>query len=214
MAHRAVSRFFLAAGGQQKVVLAGVGQVGLFLGIKDFVQTLQALGDVGGVGPVGQVLGFDEQKDLAGRVADKDVAELAAQAFVAQIGVGVERDVGALQGQVVAARGFLDVAVELDDALGIAGREFVEEVACKELGAEVALFFGFDEGGVREDHRIFPGRAAQGRGAANNKAAGMCCLRPLECVPIIWAYRHVFGRLACHKTAGSQASLALSSSLT
>ena len=185
MAYRALCRFFFAARGQHKVVLAGVGQMGLFLGIKDLVQSLQTLGNVGGVSPVGQVLGFDEQKDLAGGVADEDIGQLAAQAFMAQIGVGVERDVGALQGQVFAARDFLDVAVELDDALGIAGREFVEEVACKELGAEVALFFGFDERGVREDHRIFPGQAAQGRGAANNKAAGMCCLRPLECAHII-----------------------------
>ena len=152
MAYWALCRFFLAAGGQHKVVLAGVGQMGLFLGVKDLVQPLQAFGDIGGVGPVAQVFGFDEQKDLAGGVADKDVGKLAAQAFVAQIGVGVERDVGALQGQVFAARDFLDVAVELDDALGIAGREFVEKVACKELGAEVALFFGFDERGVREDH--------------------------------------------------------------
>ena len=133
-------------------MLASVGKMGLFLGVKDLVQPLQTLGNVGGVGPVGQVLGFDEQKDLAGRVTDEDVAELAAQAFVAQIGVGVERDVGAVQGQVFAARDFLDVAIELDDALGIAGREFVEKVACKKFGAEVALFFGFDERGVREDH--------------------------------------------------------------
>lgn len=145
-------------------MLAGVGQMGLFLGVKDFVQSLQAFGDVGGVSPVGQVFRFDEQKDLPCAVGDQYIGQFAAQALVAQVGVGVERDIGAVQGQVFASRDFLDVAVEQGDALGVAGREFVEEVARKKLGAEVALFFGFDEGGVREDHRIFPGRAtAQGR---------------------------------------------------
>lgn len=144
-------------------MLAGVGQMGLFLGVKHLVQSLQTLGDVGGVSPVGQVLGFDEQKDLSCAVGDQYIGQLAAQALVAQVGVGVERDIGAVQGQIFASRDFLDVAVEQGDALGVAGREFVEEVARKKLGAEVALFFGFDEGGVREDHRIFPGQAtAQG----------------------------------------------------
>ena len=133
-------------------MLLGVGQVGLFVGVEYFAQPLQALGYVGGVGPVGEVLGFDEQKGLAGGVGDEYVGQFAAQALVAQVGVGVERDVGALQNQVFAPCDFLDVAVEVDDALGIAGREFIEKVASKELGAEVALFFGFDEGGVREDH--------------------------------------------------------------
>ena len=72
--------------------------------------------------------------------------------MAAQIGVGVERDIGAVQAQVFAPRDFLDIAVKQRDALGVAGRELVEEVAGKKLGAEVALFFGFDEGGVREDH--------------------------------------------------------------
>lgn len=132
--------------------------MGLFLGVKHLVESLQALGHIGGVGPVAQVLGFDEQKDLARRVGDEHVGQLAAQALVAQVGVGVERDIGALQAQVFAARDFLDIAVEQCDALGVAGGEFVEKVACKKLGAEVAFFFGFEEGVVRKDHRIFPGR--------------------------------------------------------
>ena len=152
VAHRALGHFFLAAGGQQKVMLLGVGQMGLFLGVKHLVQSLNPFGHVSGVSPVGEVLGFDEQKGLPRRVGDEYVGELAAQAFVAQIGMSVERDVGALQHQVFAPCDFLDVAVEVDDALGIASREFIEKVASKELGAEVALFFGFDEGGVREDH--------------------------------------------------------------
>lgn len=76
-----------------------------------------------------------------------------------QIGMGVEGDLGRVDAQVIAARGFLDVAVELRDALGVAGREFVEEVTSKKLGAEVAFFFRFDEGVVREDHsNVGPGR--------------------------------------------------------
>ena len=133
-------------------MLLGVGQMGLFLGVEDLVQALQPLGHIGGVGPVCQVLGLDKQKGLPRRVGDEYVGQLAAQAFVAQVGVGVERDVGALQTQVFAACDFLEVAVEVDDALGITGGEFVEEVAGKELGAEVAFFFRFDEGSVREDH--------------------------------------------------------------
>ena len=133
-------------------MLLGVGQMGLFLGVKHLVQPLHPFGHIGRVSPVGEVLGFDEQKGLPRRVGDEYVGQLAAQAFVAQVGVGVERDIGALKSQVFAPRDFLDVAVEVDDALGIAGREFIEKVASKELGAEVALFFGFDEGGVREDH--------------------------------------------------------------
>ena len=149
----AAGGFFLAFGGEHKVVRFGACEMRLFLGVEDFVQALLGLGHVGGVAPVAEVFGFDEQKHLARRVGDEHVGQLAAQAFVAQVGVRVERDVRALQGQVVAARDLVQVAVELDDALGIAGREFIEEVAGKELGAEVTLFFGFDEGGVREDHR-------------------------------------------------------------
>lgn len=152
VAHRALGHFFLAAGGQQKVMLLGVGQMGLFLGVKDLVQPFQPFGHIGGVSPVAQVLGLDKQKDLACGVGDEDVGQFAAQALVAQVGVGVERDIGALNAQVFAARDFLDIAVEINDALGIAGREFVEKVTGKKLAAEVALFFGFDEGGVREDH--------------------------------------------------------------
>ena len=126
-------------------MLRRLSQMRLFLCVEDLVQSLHALGHIGGVGPVGQVLGFDEQKDLTGGIGDEYVGQLAAQALVAQVGVGVERDVRALQAQVFAARDFLDVAVELDDALGITGREFIEKVAGKELGAEIALFFGFDE---------------------------------------------------------------------
>ena len=37
---------------------------------------------------------------------------------MAQVGVGVKRDMGALNAQVFVARDFLDVAVEVDDALG------------------------------------------------------------------------------------------------
>ena len=69
-----------------------------------------------------------------------------------------------MQGQVVAAGDFLDVAVELDDAFGVTGGEFVEEIPGKKLGAEVALFFGFDEGVAREDHGCGAARAAQGMG--------------------------------------------------
>ena len=64
---------------------------------------------------------------------------------MAQVGVGVKRDMRTLNAQVFEARDFLDVAIELDDALGIAGREFVEKVTGKKLAAEVALFFGLDE---------------------------------------------------------------------
>ena len=149
----AAGGLFFAPGCEHEVVLLGVGQVGLFVGVEYFVQPLQALGYVGGVGPVGEVLGFDEEKGLAGRVGDEYVGQFAAQALVAQVGVGVERDVGGLQAEVAAACDVLDVAVELADAFDIAGGEFVEEVPGKKLAAEVALFFGFDEGGVREDHR-------------------------------------------------------------
>lgn len=75
--------------------------------------------------PVAQVLGLYEQKDLACGVGDQYIGQLSAQAFMAQIGVGVERDIGVLNAKVFAARDFLDAAVEIDDVLGIAGREFV-----------------------------------------------------------------------------------------
>ena len=134
--------------------------MGLFGGVKHLVQALYAFGYVGGVAPVGEVFGFDEQKGLARGVADQHVGQFAAQAFVAQVGVGVEGDVRGLQRDVVAAGDFLQVAVEVDDAPGVACGEFVEKIPGKKLGAEVAFFFGFDEGGVREDHRNFPGQKA------------------------------------------------------
>lgn len=160
-----------APGGLHKVMVPGVLQMRLFLGVEHLFQALQAFGHIGGVGPVGQVPGFDEQKDLVRGVENQHVREFAAQAFMHQIGVRVERDIGGVQAQILAPGNFLDVAVEQVDALGVAGYEFVEKVAGEKLGAEVALFFGFDEGGVDEDRGSFSGRT-------DNKAAGMCCLRP------------------------------------
>ena len=159
--YRAACGFFFAFGGEDEVLRFGIGQVRLFAGVKDFVQALLGLGHVGGVAPVGEVLGFYKQKHLAHRVGDEYVRQLAAQAFVAQVGVGVEGDVGGLQCYVFAAGDFLQVAVEVEDALGIARGEFVKKIPGKKLGAEVAFFFGFDEGVVREDHRNGAALAAQ-----------------------------------------------------